>query len=490
MSPPAQRSAWTAAVAAILLRGALAVAYPPLFGGDSVVRLANADRILLSHQLPALQVPIHLFWRLGAGPWAARVFLILASGVAAAGFYRLARKLMPEEAALPSALLFALNPFLVAYSIVPYQEMLMLAGLAWAFACALEGREEFVAGALALACLARYEAWLACPALLWITWSAGPRTMRTLARTALLYGAAPLVWIVCHGGLTPPGSFAVDAQASFERLWRWVYIGWIVVKNSWFALPAAALGAWGLARERRLRTPAWQALLLAGALFALALLFSAHGDRDQPDRFVSAREAYLPLAFVCLLAGCGLARLKGHRIEVGLAMLVFSIFAARNLVAFETAEPHTALAYRAARLLDVHLESGETAVVLAAPIPRRQLEQYLVAAERQGGPEARAAAERVLLELHVEPSGYQRVLVQARFDRNTLRSLAALPEDLVPERAEPQGFSPDWALVWSDFQPSGDAERNLAARLQGAEPAARLEDRDLAVALYRLTDRK
>jgi hypothetical protein len=293
-----------------------------------------------------------------------------------------------------------------------------------------------------------------------------------------------------HAGLTPAGSFALDSGIRFERLWRWVYVAWIVVKYSWFALPAAALGAWDVARERRLRAPIWQALLLFGILFALALLFSAHGDRDQPDRFVSAREAHLPLAFVSLLAGCGLARLNRHRAEVVLAMLIFSAFGAQHLVAFETAEPHTALAYRAAQLLDARLASGETAVVLAEPIPREQLERYLVAAERQGGPEGRAAAERVLLDLHVEPSGYQRILVQTRVERDTLRSLAALPQDLVPGRDEPAAFTPDWALVWSDFQPSSDAERNLAARLEGAEPLERLQSQNLTAALYRLTDRK
>lgn len=453
------RPALLAALAAIGLRAALIAAYPALFGGDSVVRLANADRVLLSYQLPALQAAIHVLWGLWPSQWGPRALLVVVSGVAAAGFFRFASRLMPKAAALTAALLFALNPFLTAYSIAPYQEMLMLAGLAWAFAWAIEGREPAAAAALALACLTRYEAWLACPAVLWLSWRLGPRSPMRLIRLAALYGAAPLAWMLWNRGLTPAGSFALESQVSFERLWRWAYLGWITLQHAWFILPVAALGVWRFVRRRRWTEASWQSLLLFAGLFAVAILLSAHGERDQPDRYVTAREAHLPIAFVCLLAGLGVSTLRRGRLEITIAAVVLSLLSAQRFVASETAAPHVALAYRAAKLLNERMAPGETAVVLAKPVPADMLERFLDIAERQGGSRGRAEAQLTLLELHIEPPDYQRILVQTRFGRGRVLSLA-------PGRPEPAAPDPDWALLWWDFEPSSEQERAIRAGLE------------------------
>jgi hypothetical protein len=466
----------------------LIVAYPALFGGDSVVRLANADRVLLSYQLPGLQLVIHTLWSVWPSQWGPRIFVVLMSGLAAAGFFRLCLRVLPQSAALLAALLFALNPFLSAYSIVPYQEMLMLAGLAWAFAWAAEGRAAPAAGALALACMARYEAWLACPAVLWVSWSFASKDLKRLPPLTLAYAAGPLAWMAYNGGLTPSGSFAVEGAVAFERLWRWVYLGWITFQHAWFALPAAALGLIAFLRERRWREPLWQALLLLAAAFAIAILLSAHGERGRPERFVTAREAHLPIAGVCLLAALGAAKLRRARTEVALAMLALSLVSAQRFVAAETAAPHIALSRQAARQLGSRLQPGQSAVVLAKPVPAGMLESYLAIAERQDGPRGRASALQTLLDLHTEPPDYQRILVQTPFSRERLRSLAALPADLVPNQLEPSAITPDWALVWSDFEPSSPAESRLASRLQGKPPDVRLEAGNVTLSLYRLTD--
>ena len=485
MRAPA-KPAWVAAGAAIALRLALMAAYPALFGGDSVVRLANADRVLLSYQLPALQAVIHVLWSLWPSPWLPRLVLVAVSGVAAAGVYRLSRQLMPETAAFAAALFFALNPFLTAYSIVPYQEMLMLAGLGWAFAWACERRPGLAALALAFACLTRYEAWLACPALLWLSWSLGSRTPVHAIRLAASYVAAPLAWMLWQGGLTPAGSFAVEADLSFERLWRWVYLGWIVLKHAWFLLPAAVLGGWALLRNRW-REPVWRALSLFAALFAVAILLSAHGERDRPERYVTAREAHLPIAFVCLLAGVGLAKLRRRRTEIAVAALILSLVSAVRFVASETSAPHIALSHKAAKLLDERLAAGETAVILAKPVPADLLERFLDTAERQGGAAARAQAQRTLLELRTEPPDYQRILVQSRFSRTQLRSLASLPEQLVPDQPPPALAEPDWVLLWQDFEPSNSAERALADELAPASLVEELRSpSDDSLSFYRL----
>jgi hypothetical protein len=477
------RPAWAAAGAAIAFRAILVMVYPALFGGDSVARLANADRVLLSYQLPALQAAIHALWLVSPGPWGPRIFLILVSGAAAAGFFRFAQRLMPSAAALAAALLFALNPFLVAYSIVPYQEMLMLAGLSWAFAWAFDGRPALAACALSWACLARYEAWLACPAVLWLSWNSGHRGLNRLLALAALYAVAPLAWMVYHSGVTPAGSFAIETAVTFERLWRWAYVGWIAFKHAWFALPAAAMGALALVRERLWREPSWQALLALGPLFAFAILLSAHGERDQPERFVTAREAHLPLAFICLLAGLGVAKLRRARVGIILAMLALTVVSAQRFVDAETSAPHVALAYRAARTLEDRLEPGAIAVVLAKPVSAEMLTRFLETAGRQGGEAGRAEAQRTLLSLHTEPPDYQRILVQTSFDRGALRSLAVLPGQTGPPEITPQ-----WAVVWSDFEPSSAAERRLAEVLANREPFEQTGRAGLSLSIYRLLD--
>jgi hypothetical protein len=474
-----QRPAWAAALAALALRLALMAGYPALFGGDSVVRLANADKVFLSYQLPALQAVIHMLWVIAPGQWPPRLFVALMGAVAVAGFFGFARTLMPQTPALVAALLFGLNPFLTAYSIVPYQEMLMLAGLSWAFAWAAAGRHAPAAGALALACWTRYEAWPACPAVFWMVWSNGPRNTRRALAWGALCAAPPLAWMALQGGIAPMGSFAVEHNFSLERLWRWIYVGWITMKHSWFALPAAALGLWALARERRWREPSWQAILGFGTLLAGAILFSAHGERDRPERYVTAREAHLPISFVCLAAGYGLVKLGRARVQVGLAMLALTVVSAQRFVKAETSAPHVALAYRAARFLEETLEPGQTAAVLAKPIPADMLDRFL---ETAGD---REAALRTLLSLHTGPPDYQRILVQTSLGRERLISFSRLP---LAEAAEAPKTRPDWVLRWSDFGPTSDHEEALAEAVSVLAPAEVLRQDGIQLSLYRLPD--
>ena len=46
----------------MLVRVGLIQAYPVIFGGDSVTRIVYHDRIIMAHQLPALQASIHWLW--------------------------------------------------------------------------------------------------------------------------------------------------------------------------------------------------------------------------------------------------------------------------------------------------------------------------------------------------------------------------------------------------------------------------------------------
>lgn len=475
---------------AVAVRVALIALHPAVFGGDSVVRLANADRVLLSYNLPLLQALLFAVSKLSGDLVWVRGLMVAAGGVAASGVHRLALQLVNPEAARWTALLFAASPFLTAYSIVPYQEIFLLGGLAWAFAFWLERRPLAASLALALACLARYEAWLAAPVLAageLLTLPRDRRTFAAAARAAVRYGWAPALWILAHGGLTPGGTYAVDAAPPPERLWRWVYLGWITLKNT----PApvgllAVAGLWTSWRARRAGDPRVWALPSFGLLFALAILLSAHGERDRPDRFVTAREAQIPLAGIVLLAGAGLSLPSGRRrAALGLITLTWSLVQTERFTAAEVAEPRVDLAWRAARALNERAGSDDWVVVLAAPVPRAMLERYLDLATSQGGEAGRRAAFSELIELGAAPPDALRIRVQCRPElRRHVLSLAEFPQDLVPYESVPIVVEPSWILVWNDFEASNLYETTLAERARRWPVAREWSSGDLRLRLF------
>ncbi len=472
------RAAVLVFVAALSLRLALIFAYPALFGGDSIVRLANADKLFLSYQLPGLQAIVWLCAQLTWNPLLVRVVMALIAAAAAVGFHRLSLRLLPPTAAFGAALWFGVNPFILTYSIVPYQEILMLGALAFAFAWRWEQRPLLASAALAVACLTRYEAWLACPVfVLAALWRNG---WRSGLRAALLYGWAPALWIAFHHGLTPSGGFAVDTSFTLDRLHRWLYLAWITLKNT--PPPVAAAAAWGLYEAfRRRRDQRLQELAAFLALFAVAVLLSAHGERGDPDLWVTAREAHIPLAAAVLAGGLGLSvagRWRTILIVLGAAV---GVWMAQASVAQQTSEPHVALSYRAARWLDANVGSRETAVVLSKPIPAPMLERFLGIAEERG---ARSQALRTLLAIDAAPPDRQRILVQSRMGPERLLSFSTFPPELVPGQPPLPPIEPDWLLIWSDFEPSNPREAELARR--AAPPTVVLQDGAVEIRISRL----
>ena len=73
-------------VFAVLVRAALIHWHPAVFGGDTVLRLANRDKVLLSYQLPALQAAIHGVSMLGGGVVAVRYLMALIGATATNAF--------------------------------------------------------------------------------------------------------------------------------------------------------------------------------------------------------------------------------------------------------------------------------------------------------------------------------------------------------------------------------------------------------------------
>src|SRR5258708_655757 len=147
------------------LTASIILTNPIIFGGDTLLRLMNRDHLVMGHQLPMLQVLIAAVTKISADPIWVRYLDAVIGGIAGVGFFWMIRDLFGEQWAFPAALLFVSNPFFMALSTVPFQEMLMLAGLMLAFHFFYT--EKWLAASLALgvACLTRYEAWAACPVL-------------------------------------------------------------------------------------------------------------------------------------------------------------------------------------------------------------------------------------------------------------------------------------------------------------------------------------
>src|SRR5262245_22158386 len=127
------RKAVAAAVLALAVRFWLIARYPVIFGGDSMLRLLHRDRILVSHQLPLLQLLIWAVSRFTAGNVPVRLMMAAIGALAAVSFYYLAADFAGPRAAFLGALLFATNPFITPISTVPYQEILLTATLLAAF---------------------------------------------------------------------------------------------------------------------------------------------------------------------------------------------------------------------------------------------------------------------------------------------------------------------------------------------------------------------
>jgi hypothetical protein len=402
--------------------------------------------------------------------------------------------MLSRASAFVAALFFVVNPFVLAYSIVPYQEILMLAGLLFAFHFFFAGKWLAASAALALACFTRYEAWAAVPVFLIAFVLRESPMLRSLIKATLLFAWAPLAWTLYHAGLAPPGAFVLDLALPLDRFWRYVYLSWITVK---FTPPPVLLlavaGLWCLWSQGLWRSRRYLMLAAFVVLFLAAILFSAHGDRDQPDRFVSARESHILLSAVALLAGLGLSRLPRFRVPVLILCAFWGIFLAHRFVASETADPKLRLSYDLALYLDQHVRNGERAVVLAKPVPAALFSDYLDKTTAHGGLAGRRRALENLRQLDISPPDYQRTLVHSRLGKQRLRSLSTPllpPADEVVWRSLPSPDSSaapgeiDWLAVWSDFEPANSVEARLLEWTSGRRPFYTLRHDSHSVRIY------
>ena len=446
------------------LRAAIIVSNPIIWGGDTIMRLFDRHTLVKAHQLPLLQVFISGISMISMDPALVRYMVAALGAVAGLGFYWVVADLFGEEWAFPGALLFVTHPYVLAVSTVPFQEILMLACLTFAFHFLYTQRWLMASLCLAAACLTRYEAWAACPVFASAYILRQDRSFIGIVKAALLFGWMPVAWILACHGLTPAGHFVINRSISIWRFQRYVYLGWITVKFTQIpVLFLAGAGAWRLYKNRSsIDWRLWVQIAFV-ALFAIAVLFSAHGMPPDPGRFVTSREAHLLIYLVLLVAVLGLVQWpRWSPAMVGLSA-VLGIGGAFWYVHVATSAPDVQLDYRVAQYLDNSLRDGERVLILARPVTE-DWTLYLDKARKTGGKEGLRQAQLQLQELAAMAPDYQRVAVHSRLGRERLLAPPA-----------PCG---EWVAVWNNYP---DVARELAV----AEPVQVLRSGPMSVSILR-----
>lgn len=390
------------------------VSYPAIHGSDSVLRLARSDEILIGYWLPLPQVVVYLARACALDPFWTRAGFALLGALAPVALAGVVAASAGGAAGRAAGVLMSLHPFFAYYSTVPYQEVVMLPLLLAGALALLRGRDKLAGLGLGLACLCRYEAWIAAAL-------AGAARWRTPARALLLFGWAPLAWGAAWGGLGPPGSYILDLDPTAGRLQR---LAFLLTKLREYAgdpvLLLAALGA-VVAWRRRPRGWAWGAAFLMLLLAALA----AVGHEFPPGSgLISERMAHLPAVAVCVLGGLalgtawdGVARRRGAPLaQLALCGLMawLSVGWVRrsdSLLGDANRDPSLRLALAVARLADRQLSASGRLAVAGPPVPAEAIRDYLRKVEQSGGDLARAKA--IARETHV-PDAYR---VQAHLAR-------------------------------------------------------------------------
>jgi hypothetical protein len=360
------------------------LAHPGIHGGDSIARLAHSDTLLLAYQLPVPQAIVYAVRGMAPDPLWTRVAFAAVGALAAAAVGHVVRILAGAQVGIAAGLLVALHPLFVYYSVVPYQESLTVALLALAAAAALRGRAGWTSALLGLACLCRYEAWIA--ALLAAVHD------RKRPRQALLHLWAPLLWIVAWGGLSPRGTYVLDLDLESARLSRLVFLAAKLREYTGDAvLVLAAAGAVWVWRRRDPRW-AWGAAFVLLVLLAVVLVGHEH---PPGSGIVSEREVHWPAAAVCVLAGAALAWIPGRAGAAVAAAVLIAIglrWTTRTEVHLAAAgeDPSLRLAVAVARTAGGRLAPGERLGVVAPAVPAAALEDYVRKVGAMGGDTGRA----------------------------------------------------------------------------------------------------
>lgn len=448
-----------------LLRVAIILVYPIVWGGDTVIRLYDRYRLVKAHQLPMLQVLIAAVSHVSMNPLLVQFLMAVIGAIAGLGFYLLAADFCGEAWAFLAALLFVSHPYILAVSTVPFQEILALAGLIFAFHFFFKDRFAAASLCLSIACLTRFEAWAACPALALAYFLRKERGFAGAIKAVLLFAWMPALWILSHHGLTSAGHYAVETFGSIWRLQRLVYLGWITTKFTQFPVLLLALAtSWRMFRDRS--SIDWRIWVQIGflAAFLIAVLFSAHGVMPDPERYVTSREAHFAMLFILLLAAMELPRWGRWSRPVVALSVILGVAEAFWYVRGQVHLPEVQAAWQVARFLDHSIQPGQRVLLLTRPVEEEDAQLFLDKARETGGEKGLRQARLELHEVARTPPDYQRTVVYSRLPR----------EDLL---ATPSGCA-EWVAVWSDYP---DAARVLV----GEDPVKIIHSGPKSVAILR-----
>ncbi len=135
--------------------------------------------------------------------------------------------------------------------------------------------------------------------------------LKLFLRTAVLFGWAPLLWILLHHGLSPQGTYVLEGFSGWARLWRIPNVMAMVVYHSGPIIGLlAVLGVLKFWKESLWTRPGMRMILAAAVLLMLALVFSAHGVEPDSQRYVTDREAHWFILFTLLAAALGLLDIR------------------------------------------------------------------------------------------------------------------------------------------------------------------------------------
>jgi hypothetical protein len=183
-----------------------------------------------------------------------------------------------------------------------------------------------------------------------------------------------------------------------------------------------------------------------------------------PERYVTAREAVIPIYFVILMSVLGLMKWPPWTWAIVALSVVLGTAGGHLYVWRETSKPDVQLSYRVAKYLDNKMAAGERTLILSKPITEDMLQGYLSKAQQTGGEEGLRQARIELQQADLRGTDYSRVVLHSRLGRDRLLA--------------PPATCGEWVAVWSDYP---DAARELS----GAQPVDVLRSGPLSVTILR-----
>ena len=339
---------------------------------NATARLANPQTLVLGYQLPFPQAFVILGRLLADDPALVRSLFALWGGVLAAGGVALLSLSGIPRSPLFGALLFATDPLLTHYSVVPYQEPIAYGLLMWAFYFAISSRPGTGAVLMAGACLSRFETWLFLPLFAWVS----PSRIATLTATVPV-----LAWTLWWQGLAPAGLYVLDLDPDAARLPRVFFLWRKFVEYSTPVIPALAIA--GLVVVKKHSGPRLWKTLGAIAL-ALAVVVTLGHEYPPGSGQMSERLIHLPVLVALLLSAAALAH-AGSRSPLAFVLcLIATLGLGTRNVRFEVElleaaerNPDLALAREGARVLEGQRKHGECVDVQAPAVESTLLDAYV-----------------------------------------------------------------------------------------------------------------